>query len=281
MSIAAQRLAREMALREGAVPLRLPSPLLETPLFSLSRDAFLLVLPSGLRFHYVRGQSVTFWRPVDIGDAEVALFHASLLYGAVAWLNGFVVLQASAIVHDGQVHAFAGEAGAGKSALAAALTSRGFAFFADEILVLDLANSDRPTALPQPGGLKLGSDALTLTGLEAAEPLRAGLDRYFVAPPLAAQDSTLPMNRLYPLQMASETSPSVKNVDGVDRMRSMYAAFAFPRMFGALTNRLNIFQTANRLARQVSVQTFDRPRARGLFASNVDFLAGYIRELHA
>lgn len=277
---AVQLLAREADLQEGDAPSALDSPLATGPLYSIAADAFLMKLPSGLRFHYRRGRGVTFSRPAGITDAEVALFHSGSVYGAVAWINGLFPLHASAVVHEGKVHAFTGESGAGKSTLGAALSQRGLPLFADDVLVLDLSDPAQPMALPGHKRLKLWSQSLELTGLDGGEAVRGGMDKFFVEPPLLDQTAPLPVRDLYFLDTPSGNDPSLRRVKGAENFSRMRAAFYRPLYCAALLPAAGIFAAATRLGSQLDLYVFDRPADRARFDANVDFLADAIRSGH-
>jgi len=75
----------------------LEGALTEAPTFAISENAFQLKLPSGLRFHYQRGDGVTVSKPENISDSEVGLFLNGSVYGAIAWFNGYVPLHTSGV----------------------------------------------------------------------------------------------------------------------------------------------------------------------------------------
>lgn len=273
-------LAREVQLREGATPAALQNPLAAGPLYWITADAFLLQLPSGLRFHYQRGAGVVFSRPAGVPDAEVSLFHSGSVYGAVVWLNGLIPLHASAVVHDGQVHAFTGQSGAGKSTLSAALSQRGLAMFADDVLVLDLSNPAQPMAFQGHKRLKLWAESLDLVGLDGGDRVRSSIDKYYVEPPLLQRGAALPFGHLYALAHATSGEPALRRLSGAERFSMMRGAFCRPLYGAAVLRPADIHGIVSRLQSQVGLQVFDRSRARDRFDSNADFLAAAIRASH-
>ena len=94
--------AQELQSRRGATPAAIDNPLAQGPLHAISQDEFLLNLPNGASYHYVRGEGVTIDAPDDLGENEIALFQDGPVYGAIAWLNGLVPLHASAVMHNGK-----------------------------------------------------------------------------------------------------------------------------------------------------------------------------------
>jgi hypothetical protein len=271
-----QLLQSETALIAGATPQTLPGALAETPTYAMTRDAFLLKLPSGLAFHYQRGQGVIVSRPDGVSDAEVALFFNGSVYGAIAWLNGFVPLHASGVVHDGQVHAFTGQSGAGKSTLAAALGSRGLPLLADDVLVLDMSDPDRIICLPGHKQIKLWGDALELTGAVAGAQVRPGLDKFYAVPPGGDECRSLPLAQLSFLDETTKL-PHFVPVAGTDRFNHARAAFYRPGFCSAIAENRNLFAIIARISQQVPMARLNRRRDKAMFDQVADFVAAAIR----
>lgn len=274
----AQLLASECLTREGPVPGTLPGALKEMPTFSISRDAFLLRLPSGLKFHYEQGKGVTVSRPADMADHEVALFLNGSVYGAVAWINGLVPLHASAVAHEGRVHAFSGHSGAGKSTLAAALGGHGLPLFADDVLVLDLSEPSGIICLPGHKKLKLWGDAIALTGAAAGQQVRAGLDKFYTEPQGGVSAEPLPLSSLYFLEENSADEMAVKPVSGIERFTMAQNGFYRPHFYSAIFGNKELFKICARFASCVQINRFSRPRRKELFGEGVAMIAGIIRQ---
>ena len=270
------RLAGEMALREGDVPAALDAPLAGTPVHQISADAFLFSLPMGLAFHYRRGAGTVFRRWPGVGDDAVALFFEGTVLGAIAWLNGFVPLRASAVLHGGKVHAFAGPAGAGKSTLAAALARRGMALCADEVLILDPDDPARIVVLPGAGRVKLWRGALDLTGCEAGPAVRPGIDKFHVPDLPVAPRAPLPLHRLYFLENGAQGAPGIAAIPPSDMLERLACAWYRPQLFYPLVGPDRAFETATRLARAVPMARFHGSRSPARFAATVAMIAAHI-----
>jgi hypothetical protein len=270
------RLMSEMALREGEVPDRLDAPLAATPVHQIGADAFLLSLPMGLAFHYRRGAGTVFRRWPGVGDDAVALFFEGTVLGAIAWLNGFVPLRASAVLHGGKVHAFAGPAGAGKSTLAAALARRGMALCADEVLILDPGDPTRIVALPAMDRAKLWGDALALADYAAGPAIRPGIDKFHAPDVPVAPRTPLPLHRLYFLENGAEGVPGIVAIPPSGMLERLASAWYRPQLFYPLVGPDRAFETATRLARAVPMARFHRPLPPATFSAAVDMVAAHI-----
>lgn len=276
-----RRLAVERELREGVVPTALDDPALVTPTYQIAQQHFLLALPNGLRFHYQRGAGTTFERPDTVSDAEVALFFEGSVYGAIAWINGLIPLHASAVVHDGRVHAFTGASGAGKSTLAATLAERGFAAFSDDVVVLDLADPARIIAIPGPRRFKLWSDALTLTGQTSCNAVRPGLDKFYVGESLFAPNEALPIARLYFLESGGNRPAEIVDISGTQRFTQLQSAYYRPHFCAAIAAQNAYFQTITRIADGIAMARFHRSRALASFAADIDVIAADLKAVRA
>ena len=273
----AARIEAERHLVEGRVPATLEGALRITPTYQIASDAFLLRLPMGLAFHYQRGIGTIYERSGGVSDDEVSLFFEGAVYGAIAWLNGMVPLHASAVSHDGHVYAFTGASGEGKSTLVAALAGLGMAACSDDVLVLDLADPGRVSAIPGPKRLKLWEDALSLTGRTSARAVRPGLDKYYVAEESFAKSEPLPLKRLYFLECAAGTEPGVAQVAGAHRFNWVRSACYRPDFRSALAEQSHYFETAARLGQSIGIARFSRSRETAAFASGVAMIAADIR----
>lgn len=269
-------LKAERRLVEGPVPAMLEAALRTTPTYQISRDAFLLRLPIGLAYHYQRGVGTVYERAGSVSDDEVALFFEGSVYGAIAWLNDMVPLHASAVSHQGHVHAFTGASGEGKSTLVAALVQRGMTACSDDVLVVDLAHPTEITAIPGPQRLKLWDDALTLTGRASSHAVRPGIDKYYVCEESFALSEPLPLKGLYFLESIA-AEPGLTAIAGAQRFNWLRSAYYRPHFCGPLAEQHRYFETAVRLSSLSRMARFNRSREKSAFEAGVDLIAADIR----
>ena len=277
-TISAQaRLCQEATLREADTPTHIPGALATTPTYAISSEAFMLSLPNGLRFHYQRGEGCRFAREAHVTDAEVALFFNGSVYGAIAWINGLLPLHASSVVHNGRIYAFTGVSGAGKSTLTAALASRGFTIFSDDVLVLDPADPAAILGLPGHKQLKLWGDALALTGRSATRKVREDLDKYYADDLAFAASDPLPVARLYTLHSHGSEGPDIRRVTGISRFGHIRDAYYRPHFCAAIADNQNYFIATSRISQALDINIFQRPRDKTLFDAGVAMIAAHIR----
>jgi len=108
--------------------------------------------------------------PVRDGISSSTVRHLLLDHVMPLVLNllGRDAIHASAVLHNGLVCAFAGDAGAGKSTLAASLVETGAGYFADDCLALEQSR-DGIIALPAYQGVRLWKNSAAAIGLDEAE----------------------------------------------------------------------------------------------------------------
>jgi len=168
-----ETMRREMKVRFEPVPREIAGVFFDFDDFAMAAEEFLFTTDLGVRFHYRLGKGLSVEMPDDAAARdEFELFLWGTVFGAVAWLNGFVPLHASAVSDGDRVLAFTADSGGGKSTLAAALAGRGFRHVCDDTLVLSVT-PDGIFGLPDPKPLKLWSDALELVGARSEQAILA------------------------------------------------------------------------------------------------------------
>lgn len=275
----AVHLQKEAELRDGRPPARLIDAVRQTPTYEISPTAFLLRVPNGLVLHYRRGEGVTVCRPSGVPESDAALFINGSVYGAIAWINGFVPLHAAAVVYRGGVHAFTAHSGHGKSTLAAALGQRGMALFADDVLVLDLSDPDDIVCLPGHKQMKLWDDALSLIGVSRGAAVRRQINKYYVVPPSGAANEPLPLARLTFLQSQARNPESPVVLKGAERMTYLLSAFYRRHFCAAIIEHRSVFSALARIGTTIPMTLFDRPFEKSRFAEGVDLIAASIAKI--
>ena len=165
---------RETRVLYGPVDLELFGYALEPGHSHLEAGRFVLHTPAGLRYSYCQGEGITICRDSSADLSEEQLWLNGSVYSAIASINGLLPVHASAVAHGGQVFAFTGPSGGGKSTLIAALGQIGLPMFCDDTLVLDLTDpgriqDDSGTLSPQRGaGIRIENSKFRV------EPVRPG-----------------------------------------------------------------------------------------------------------
>lgn len=272
-------MAREARVREGAVSRTLGGNELADGQWELRGDAFLLRADGGIGLYYRRGEGVTLARPRDADPRDLELWRNGTLYAAIAALNGLYPLHASAVAHEGQVYAFTGPAGAGKSTLVAALSARGFAQFCDDTLILDPSEHGAPLCLPGHKRLKLWREGAELAGVNAGEQVASDYAKHFVEPVAGAMTEPLPLAEL--IFLAAGSPAAIDPIEGGERIARLdddhYTAHLW-RLANELTRSAR-FAALAALARRVPMRRLVRPFDRARFGEGVACIAAHLEAM--
>ena len=109
------------------------------------------------------------------GARELRLFTLGSAWGALGYQRGWAMLHGSAAARDGRAVLFCGDAGQGKSTLAAAMNARGWDLVGDDLSRVEPGGEGQaPVIHPSSARLKLWDSALRQLGLSSD-----GLERDF------------------------------------------------------------------------------------------------------
>lgn len=157
-------------------------------------------------FHVIDGSRVVVGAHAEAEPRAVRLFLLGPVMALLLHQRKMLVLHASAVIVDGEVIAFPGEKGEGKSTLAGAMTAAGYPLFCDDVLAIDVSDSDRIIAYPGFPQLKLMPDSAEQIGLSSGDLPRIHPDYEKRAARMngVCAPEPLPVNRIYILQTADE-----------------------------------------------------------------------------
>lgn len=275
---AIELMAHETRVAYSAVPRELGGIPVEPGFRLFSNGQFLLRCESGYGYHYVPGGGVTIERPASGDPDEETLWLYGSVYSAIACLNGFYPVHASAVAHRGHVIAFTGPSGAGKSTLVAGLGQRGLPMFCDDTLLLDLSDPERIIALPGHKRLKLTEHALELTSAHAEQPVGADTGKSYAAPPAGDVREALPLASLVFLETGSETT--WHPITGAERFARLaddhYTQDLYRESRGS--GRAEQFALRARLATQVSMARLARPISKAGYVASLDLVEAMLRD---
>lgn len=239
-------------------------------------DQFLLHAPGEHYFYYRKGQGITIERGPGADLSEESLWLNGSVYAGIASLNGLLPIHASAVAFGDSVFAFTAPAGGGKSTLVAALASRGLPMFCDDTLVLDLSDPERIICLPGHKRLKLTPDAVELTGAIPQEKVSTTVDKLYALPAAGDVGIALPLAQLVFLEEGPELA--ITPISGSERFVRLQDDHQTAHLFAGARqlDRAGQFAHFSRLARQIAMARFVRPRDRSRFHQDVALVAQYV-----
>lgn len=133
--------------------------------------ATVFIRDSGL-FEITEGRHIAITLAPEADEGLLRLYVGGVIMAILLYQRSCLVLHASAVIMAGQVVAFLGMSGAGKSSLAVALEKAGYPIITDDVLALQLG---RNTVLAAPGypQVKLTKESATTLGhdLDSLLPL--------------------------------------------------------------------------------------------------------------
>src|SRR6478672_10960305 len=259
---------RETRVRYGRAPRSLRDEPLAEMQWQMGDQQFLLRGVGHHYFHYRKGAGVTIERGPGADLTEESLWLNGSVHAAIASLNGLLPIHASAVAVDGQVFAFTGPGGAGKSTLVAALGDFGLPLYCDDTLVLDLSNPDRIECLPGHKRLKLTPRALTLTSATPEEKVSLTVEKFYARSAAGDVNIPLPLAQLIFLEVGPDAHISA--ISGAERFVSIQDDHYTASLFASATqlDQFERFAHVSRLARQIDMARFVRP------FDDVQFVAG-------
>lgn len=226
-------------------------------------------------FHATPEEAYLFYQPIGkllvrrgreiildlVSDVEPSVLRHILLGVATGILlhqRGHVTLHASAVSIHGQVAAFIGWKGMGKSTTAAALYAHGHPLITDDTVVL--SNTDAATVLPGFPQLKLRPEAVAASlGLDPEALPHLGFERRLRRADEGFSLSPLPLKHIYVLDWNERL--------GVDRLSDKEAflqlithSYAL-RFLGNVGATAHHFSQIERLVLQVPVFRLRKPRS--------------------
>ena len=271
-------LERETRVSYGRVPTHLFDGPLGEMSWQMQDGAFLLRAEGDFYFFYRPGEGVIVHRGSDADSSEESLWLNGSVYAAIASMNGLLPIHASAIAYQNRVFAFTGPAGAGKSTLAAALGRHGLPMFCDDTLVLDLSDPARIMCLPGHKRLKLRPDAFALSGASREEKVSQTYEKYYAAPAAGTVGTAMPIAELVFLEEGPD--PIMARISGSERFVRMQDDHQTSYLFEAANRygRIEQFTHRARLAQQIEMTRFARPRDAGRFDDGVALVAKHVMQ---
>lgn len=228
---------------------------------------------NGVRFLVEGGESIRY----TIGrgtEADLRAFAWAHPWSALACQRSLLPLHASAVARGGEVHALSGRSGTGKSTLAAALAANGLPFFADDLVIVDVdqtnANANAKRGLYAWGvpNLKLFPDALALTGARAKSRVRPerGPDKHYAAPETQAAQAAgviRTLHRLEDREAADGEREIVEPVSGVEAVDLVRKSAPRPSLAAAELGLDRLYEWSVALAKAVRAFKLHRPAHDG------------------
>ena len=197
----------------------------------------------------------------DLGDVRAYLL--GTVFGALCHLRGIFPLHASAIELSGQYVAFAGDSGAGKSTMAAALASRGLQVLTDDVAYVRVGAGEPIMAWPGISRLRLWESAMAGLHISQADAEREfrGYNKYLL-PAASPRNPEEPraLGALYQLAESPElTKPNIEPLRGAEAFEVVLRNVYRRHLAEKIGKKTDVFASAAAVARQVPIFRLSRP----------------------
>ena len=252
-----------VAIRRGAVPPTLASPVDEHGFWQAKPGAYLLKVDGGARWLVTEGGRRVRVAPAG-GGGEAGVHLLDSVLAASLQMRGILTLHASAIATAEGAVVFAGPVGIGKSTLAAALVDRGYALLADEIVGIVVDGGGTPLALGGFPLIRLWADAIDALdeswGQDAGAPIRPGIENYPV-PARRFCAEACAVRTVYLLSSAVDAEVAIEPLAPVRAVTALIRYTFRLRHLRGLGEQGNHFRAVVALSRQAEAAHLVRPRA--------------------
>jgi hypothetical protein len=270
----------DLEIGVGPVPESLPGSVMPMHEAEITEHDVLLKIPGVGRYLISAGRQILVATEPDVRPEDVRLFLLGSAFGAVYFQRGCLPLHASVVVIDGKGIAFTGNAGAGKSTMAAWMHARGYPLLCDDVCVIRFDGQGTPMAYPGFPRLKLWKDALSAFDIDtrALQPDYSRADKYHL--PAAGQFGAepVPLRHVNVLQFADdEAKPTIKVVppaQSVHLLRDNTYRYQYISGLGLTRSH---FLDCVRLARNTRVHYLVRPRRHSALAECQELVEQQLR----
>ncbi len=210
-------------------------------------------------FHVTGGRSILVEPAPDADERAVRLFLLGPAFSLLLDQRGLLVLHASGVAIEGQVVAFLGEKGEGKSTLAAAMLERGHAMVGDDLLPVDLAAPNAALVVPAYPQLKLMPDAIEHLGTSSENRMKLHPDSEKRAhAPSRFIQTPLPLARIFVLE--SGEADGIETLVAQQRVIELVRHSYLARLLETTGESAAHFRQVVELARRVPVCKLTRRR---------------------
>lgn len=294
MTLELPKFLADVRVESAGVPDQLDHMTAGGVLWQAESGRFHLVVPGVARYLVEDGGRIRIESAADACPSEVAAFLRMTPLAALLYQRGVLAFHASAVTSGGRTVLIAGPSATGKSALAAALLTRGWRILADDLAPVTLDENGRPIVQPTYPEMVLWGDVIeqkedldakapVQDGAATAEGIRASaqstplqsrmlsrsphrrvvnVEGEFVREPLSLTD-------IYWLIHSSEGQDEVEEVQGGRRFEALGKLSYNSRIANALLDQTRYFALATTLSEMVPLR-----RVRGArFGRTVENLA--------
>ena len=264
----------DVCIRRGVVPTALHSVEARRGNWQCAGER-VLIQARGMGFLVEEGRTITYAAPAGTDPRDLRLFLMGTPWVALAAQRGLLPLHASAVAYGTDVHAFSGRPSVGKSTLAAALSARGHALFADDSLLVDIDHAAAQARCYAYKDLKLARTAAALANvpLGGRAGTAQGYGKHFVDAPRRSPHAAGRLKALYLLISNPSPCAALATLTGLPALRALRGSLHRAHLLAAIVGTRRIADWLVELAGLVNVHIFRRSMAECRFHGSVSTIA--------
>ena len=269
-------------IRVGTISWPLPGGTEINPDCWATPSQYLLRIPGVARYRVSDGMEIIVEPEPGARPLDVRAYLLGTVFVVLCHQRGLLPLHASAVAADGQIVAFLGHSGEGKSSLAAHLARRGFPIVADDICLVDTRAEGPAMVTPAAPWLKLWRASLEHLGQRAE-----GLDQVFSEDdkyrlPVQAGEESAPIGKLVFLErkdggVAADSSVEIVEVPHLRAIPMLMNLTHQAYLLEATGQRNDSFLRCGRVLSQAKAYRMIRPWGFQYAESTLDALEDFLR----
>lgn len=250
----------DVSIKRGEVPLTLDDRKEAFTGFSLAPGKMLLRFQNVGNFYVEDGTQVIVDQLDTGNDKDIRLFILGSCFGALLHQRKFLVLHASAFVHDNEVVVISGESGAGKSSICNALRLEGYKVITDDVCAVRVEN-DQIVAMPGFPRSKLWDDSLAKLEIDNSDSLRVreSLEKFSINISAEFDERILKIKRMYVIYPYRGDQIELKDVSGADGMDALINMTYRHYFLDGMKLKASHFISASKFCMDVSIRQIKRP----------------------
>jgi hypothetical protein len=237
-----------------------------------------LRVPRVAQFHVLNGREIRVRPLATTEPSKVRLWLLGTIWGILCYQRGWFIVHASGVRINGEAVIFCGQAGRGKSTLAAQLDNCGYPLISDDLCRLDFSAQGQPVVYPAPPRLKLWSDALGELGWGTREmaPDQSRQGKFHLSlaglGPASGLTKPLPVGAAYLLAWGEF---NVRQLQGVAAFQDFLAGATWRmRLLASMDQSGPHLRRCLKFLRHVPLGELTRPRDFSESAQTLDFIVG-------
>jgi hypothetical protein len=226
-------------------------------LWMRGRD-FLLQVPAIARYLVLDGKEIIVDPEPGIDEDSIRLFLLGSAFGGLLLQRGLLVMHGNAIRVGDRCMVCIGQAGAGKSTLAAGFMQRGYPVISDDVVPVD----SHCRALPGFPRIKLWQDAADKLLIETGDLRRICPEMEKFHFPVASQNSPppLPIRWVYILGKGAVETVEIEPIHGMRRFQQLYDNNYRLRLLHGMALGPDTLKLCGALAGRVRLASVTRPQ---------------------